>query len=156
MQLTEILSAGHIRIPLAATRRDEAIRELLDLLVASGEVADAEAAMAALLDREKTRTTGIGGGLALPHARTPAARKLVMAMGKSPAGVDFDSIDGRPATLLAMLLGPPDATGPHIQALARISRILSVEPLRRRIEAAASPEQLLKIIAEHEKEEAAG
>ena len=156
MQLTEILSARHVRIPLAAATRDEAIRELLDLLVATGDVDDAGPAMTALLDRERTRTTGIGGGLALPHAKTPAARKLVMALGRSAGGIDFGSIDGKPVTLVALLLGPMDATGPHIQALARISRLLSIEPLRRRIEAAATPEQLLKIIAEHEKEEAAG
>jgi mannitol/fructose-specific phosphotransferase system IIA component (Ntr-type) len=156
MLLTEILSADHIRLALAATTRDGAIRELLGLLVATGDVASAEPAMASLLDRERTRTTGIGAGLALPHAKTPAAAKLVMALGRSPAGVDFQSIDGRPATLMVLLLGPPDATGPHIQALAKVSRLLSIDPVRRRLEAAATAEQILKIIAEHEKEEAAG
>ena len=156
MLLTEILSANHIRLPLAAATRDEAIRELLGLLVATGDVSSADAAMAALLDRERTRTTGIGGGLALPHAKTSAAAKLVMALGRSAAGVDFQSIDGRPATLVVLLLGPMDATGPHIQALAKVSRLLSIEPLRRRLEAAHTPDQILKIIAEHEKEEAAG
>jgi len=156
MLLTEILSPAHVRIPVVATTRNEAIRELLDLLVATGDVEGAEPAMAALLDRERTRTTGIGGGLALPHAKTSAARKVVMALGRSPAGVDFQSIDGKPAILVVLLVGPMDATGPHIQALAKVSRLLSIDPLRRRLEAASTPEQLLKIIAEHEKEEAAG
>jgi mannitol/fructose-specific phosphotransferase system IIA component (Ntr-type) len=156
MQLTEILSARHIRIPLQATTRNEAIQELLDLLVATGDVSGPEAAMAALLDRERTRTTGIGGGLALPHAKTPAAAKVVMALGRSPAGVDFQSIDGKPANLVVLLLGPMDATGPHIQALAKISRLLSIEPIRKRLDAASTPEQVLKIVAEHEKEEAEG
>ena len=156
MLLTEILSDRHIRIPLSSTTRNEAIRELLDLLVATGDVEGGEAAMAALLDRERTRTTGIGGGLALPHAKTPAAHKVVMALGKSPTGVDFQSIDGMPAKLVVLLLGPMDATGPHIQALAKVSRFLSIEPLRKRLDAASTPEQVLKLIAEHEKEEAAG
>jgi mannitol/fructose-specific phosphotransferase system IIA component (Ntr-type) len=81
---------------------------------------------------------------------------LVMALGRSLSGVDFESIDGRPVSLVALLLGPAEQTGPHIQALAKISRLVSIEPLRRRLEAATTPAQVLKIISEHEKEEAAG
>jgi mannitol/fructose-specific phosphotransferase system IIA component (Ntr-type) len=156
MQLTEILSPAHIQIALAATTRDDALRELVALLAATGEVDSPPAAMAALLDRERTRTTGIGGGLALPHGKTHAVKKLVAALGKSAAGLDFQSIDGRPAHLIVMLLSPPEATTPQIQALARISRILSLEAMRKRLDAAATPEALWKALAEFEKQDAAG
>lgn len=154
MRLTEILPVRHVKLPLLSMTKTEVIAELLEVLLASGEVRDREAALTALLEREKTHTTGIGGGLALPHAKTPAVGRLVMALGRSP-GVDFESIDGKPVTLVALLLGPLDSTDPHIQALARISRLLSNDLLRRRIESATTPEQIVKIIAEKEKEESA-
>ena len=153
MQLTEILTPERIKIPLSARTKQEAIEELLDLLVANGDVRDREPALQAVTERERTRSTGIGNGLAVPHGKCSAVDGLVMAMGVAPEGIDFQSVDGRPVTLVALLLAPVDQTGPHIQALARISRVLTTESVRRRAKTATRPAQLLKIIAEEEREE---
>ena len=153
MNLTDILTPQRIKVPLAARDKAGVIAELVDVLAAQGDIDSREVALAAVLERERTRTTGIGAGLAIPHGKCSAAKKLVMAIGKPAGGVNFDSIDGKPATLIILLVSPTDMTGPHIQALARISRLLSIDALRKKLEEATTAEQLFKAIADREKEE---
>ncbi len=153
MNLTDILTPSRIKIPLTATNKEGVIAELVDVLAGLGDVTSREVAMAAVLDRERTRTTGIGAGLAIPHGKCAAAKKLVMAIGKPASPVAFDSIDGKPVNLVILLVSPQDMTGPHIQALARISRLLSIDALRRKLDESTSAEQMFKAIADREKEE---
>lgn len=150
MLLTDILTPQRVKVPLAATTKQGVIEELLDLLAADGQVIDAQVALQAVLQREKTRTTGIGGGVALPHGKCPAVRDLVMAVGASGEGIDFDSMDGKPVTVVMLLLSPLDKTGPHIQALARLSRLLSVDAFRKRLCAAQSPQELFEAIKDQQ------
>ena len=121
MRLTEILKPQNIKVPLVATTKNEAIAELVQLLADSGQITDAKKVLDAVLERESTRTTGIGNGLAIPHGKCSGTPDLVMAIGKPASPIDFQSIDGRPVTVIWMLTSPPDKTGPHIHALARIS-----------------------------------
>lgn len=153
MNLSQMLTGGRTKAPLAATAKQAVIEELLDALVAAGDVQDRSGALAAVLDRERTRTTGIGGGLAIPHGRTPAVKDVVLALGKPSRAVDFQSIDGKGVTLVVLLLSPPQMTGPHIQALAHVSKLLSIDAVRKAIEDARTPEQILKVIAKAEREE---
>lgn len=154
MQIADILTVARIKAPLQASTKQGVIEELLDLLVANGDIAERGPALQAVLDRERTRTTGIGSGLAVPHGKTAAVKKLIMAMGKPAAPIDFDSVDAKPVTLVLLLLSPIDQVGPHIQALAHISRLMSIDALRRKLEDASSPQQILKTILDKEKEEA--
>ena len=150
MRLTDILSPRRVKIALAAANKEAVIEELVDLLAAEGAVNDRDQALRAALEREKTRTTGIGKGLAIPHAKTTAVGDLIMAIGTCPQGIDFQSIDDKPVTLVVLLLSPMDQTGPHIQALARISRLMNVDTVRDRLAASSSPEELLRIVRRQE------
>ena len=150
MRLTEILKPQDIKIPLEAKTKTEAIGELVNLLAANGEVGDPKKVLEAVLDREATRTTGIGNGLAIPHGKCPGVSSLVMAIGKAATPIDFQAIDGRPVTLIWLLASPPDQTGPHIHALARISRLMTIERFRQALVAAQTPQQLYDAIVQQE------
>ena len=130
MRLTEILKPKNIKVPLEAKTKAEAIAELVDVLAASGDITDPKKVLDAVMEREATRTTGIGNGLAIPHGKCNGTRDLVMAIGKAAQPIDFQAIDGRPVTIIWMLASPPDKTGPHIHALARISRLMTIDKFR--------------------------
>ena len=153
--LTDILTPQRIKVPLSQTTKNGVICELVDLLAANGDIGDRDKVLQAVLDRERTRTTGIGAGLAIPHGKTPEAKKLVMAIGKPAQGLDFESVDGKPVTLIVLLVSPVDQTGPHIQALARISRLMSIDAFRREMESAATPEEMFRQIQDCEQQASA-
>ncbi len=150
MLLTDILTEDRIKVPLASTAKDAIIAELVDTLVAGGAVSDREKALQAVMERERTRTTGIGNGLAVPHGKSPAVSDLVMAIGRPAQPVDFASIDSKPVSLVVMLISPPDRTGPHIQALAHISRLLSIDAFRKKLLEAKDAHAMFEAIREHE------
>lgn len=154
MDLSRILTPERIRMPLSATEKVGAITELVDLLAQGGALANRESALAAVLKRESERTTGIGYGLAIPHGKTDGARQLVLAAGKPAQPIDFQSLDGRPVTFIVLLISPPDQTGPHIQALAKISRLMNIEAFRKAVEQATTGEQLHLAIRTYEQAEA--
>lgn len=150
IRLTEILKPENIRIGIQATVKTDVIAELVQLLATNGEVVDARRVLESVLDREATRTTGIGNGLAIPHGKSPGTGRLAMAIGRPAAPVDFQSIDGRPVTIIWLLTSPPDMTSLHIQALARISRLMTFDKFRLSINAAKSPEEIFDLIAKQE------
>jgi fructose-specific phosphotransferase system IIA component len=150
MLLTEILTEKRIKAPLLATTKQEAIAELLDLLVADGAIADRDKALAAVMDRENTRTTGIGNHIAIPHGKTTAVSELAMAIGLAATPIEFESIDHRPVSLVILVVSPLDQTGPHIQALAHISRLLSNDPFRNKLIAAPNAHDAMKLIKAEE------
>src|SRR5216110_3510396 len=141
MRLSEILKPQNIKVPLAAQNKTDAIKELVGLLAESGDVTDAKKVLDAVLEREATRTTGIGNGLAIPHGKCQGTRDLVMAIGRAGAPIDFQAIDGRPVSIIWMLASPPDKTGPHIHALARISRLMTIDKFRAALLQAKSPQE---------------
>src|SRR5204863_8372185 len=136
MRLTEILKPQNIKIPLEARNKTDAIGELVKVLTASGDIADSKKVLDAVLEREATRTTGIGNGLAIPHGKCSGTPDLVMAIGKPGQPIDFQSIDGRPVSVIWMLTSPPEKTGPHIHALARISRLMTIDKFQQALRAA--------------------
>ncbi|HTL30209.1 MAG TPA: PTS sugar transporter subunit IIA [Tepidisphaeraceae bacterium] len=150
MRLTDILKPQNIQIPLEAKVKTDAIRELVDLLARNGEIADPKKVLDSVLDREATRTTGIGNGLAIPHGKCNGTDHLVMAIGKPATPIDFQAIDGRPVTIIWLLTSPPDKTGPHIHALARISRLMTVEKFRQSLNQAKTNQEMFDIISAQE------
>jgi fructose-specific phosphotransferase system IIA component len=150
MRLTEILKPTNIKIPLIATTKNDAIEELVNLLAANQDVTDAKKELEAVLDRESTRTTGIGNGLAIPHGKTSGTSNLSMAVGRPEAPIDFQSIDGKPVTLIWLLTSPPEKTGPHIHALARISRLMTIDKFRHDLAAARTADEMYDIICKQE------
>jgi mannitol/fructose-specific phosphotransferase system IIA component (Ntr-type) len=150
MRLTDLLKPQNIVVPLVATNKNDAITELVHLLHANKEISEAKSVLASVLEREATRTTGIGNGLAIPHGKCAGTDHLVMAIGKPLTPIDFQSIDGRPVSLIWLLTSPPDQTGPHIHALARISRLMTIEKFRLALNAARSAQDVYDTIVQQE------
>ncbi|MBX3363961.1 MAG: PTS sugar transporter subunit IIA [Phycisphaeraceae bacterium] len=146
MNLLDILSIDCIRAPLAAETKRAAIDELVDLLAVAGKVTNPGALKDAVWTREQTRTTGIGHGLAIPHGKCPGIVSLAMAIGKPSTPMDFEAIDSQPVRLIVLLASPPDRTSEHIQALARVSRLMTLEDFRRKIYEAETPEEIYELL----------
>lgn len=151
MNLLDILTPECILAPLKSADKKGVIDELVDLLAELGKIPDAEILKQAVWSREQTRTTGIGQGLAIPHGKAPGMRALAMAIGRPAEPLDFESIDGNPVRLVVLLASPPDRTSDHIHALARVSRLISMEAFRRKIYEANSPQEIYDLLASQEK-----
>jgi PTS system nitrogen regulatory IIA component len=145
MKLMDFLVAGAIEPDMKSTKKSEAIEELVALLKKSGAIAEAGPIAEAILKREELGTTAIGEGIAIPHGKSAAVDKLVAAFGRSEKGIDFDSIDNQPVQLLFLLVAPKDSAGPHLMALARISRLLKNRDFRRGLMVAKDKADILKI-----------
>jgi len=152
MLISHVLTPERIRVPLTASDKVGVITQLIDLLASTGGLTNRDAALSAVLRREAERTTGIGYGLAIPHGKSDGCTQLVMAAGKPAEPVDFQSLDGRPVTFVVLLVSPPDQTGPHIQALAKISRLMNIEDFRNAVAAATTSQELYQAIAKCEQE----
>lgn len=150
MRLSEILKPQNIKIGIESTTKIDAITELVRLLESTGEITDAKKVLEAVLDREATRTTGIGNGLAIPHGKSPGTPRLAMAIGKPVQPIDFQSIDGRPVTIIWLLTSPPDQAGVHIKALAAISKLMTDDKLRFALNNAKTSQEIYDIVLKHE------
>jgi len=150
MRLTDILKPTNIKLPLESSSKAGAIGELVDLLKANGEISDPKKVLDSVLEREATRTTGIGNGLAIPHGKCAGTDHLVMAIGRPETPIDFQAIDGRPVNLIWLLVSPPDKTGPHIHALARISRLMTIDKFRQSVGGAKTAQELYDLIVQQE------
>ena len=151
MTVTEILDPQCVLVPLVAGTKREAIDALVDALASTGRVSDAAAVKKAVWDREQQRSTGIGEGLAIPHGKTSSAHGLCMAVGRLAQPIEYDSIDRKPVRLVVLLVSPPERTSEHIQALGRISRLMTNPVFREQVYAAANPAALLELFRSAER-----
>jgi len=152
MILTQILQPTCVKVPLEGKDKQSVITELVDLLDTSESLLDRNVVLEAVLAREQTRSTGIGSGIAIPHGKCKAVKELVMAIGVAGKGIDFASVDGKPVTIIFLLVSPTDQTGPHIQALARISRLMLDEQFKQGLEKATSADEVYKLLNNKENE----
>jgi len=111
---------------------------------------DRNVALDAVLTRERTQSTGTGAGIAIPHGKCNAVKKLIMAIGIAHEPIEFDSVDGKPVRILILLVSPTDQTGPHIQALAAISRLMLNEEFKQKLEQTASADEVYGLLNEIE------
>jgi PTS system nitrogen regulatory IIA component len=140
--LTDLLTADRIRIPLAATTKDELLDELVTLATGADD-GDRDAVLQAVRERESVLSTGIGHGVAIPHGKSPAIPELRMAAGVLRTPVEFDALDGEPVNLFFLLVGPETSAGPHIKALSRISRLVRNGDTRARLVAAKDAREFI-------------
>lgn len=133
MKLKKTLSLDTVWVDLKADTKQGIIEEMIDRLVAAGKIKDRAAVLQAVLEREEKMSTGMQNGVAIPHGKTDSVKTLVSAVGLNKAGVDFDSMDGAPSTIFIMTLSPLKRTGPHIQFLAEVSRLLSQSAEREKL-----------------------
>jgi fructose-specific phosphotransferase system IIA component len=150
VQLTELLSPQRIKIPLTSTTKDEILAELVEVVGQNSSVRDEREVLRAVREREEVLSTGIGGGVAIPHGKTPAITDLALVAGVKADGLDFEALDGKPVKLFFLLVGPESAAGQHVKALSRISRLLRRDSFRVRLMEATTPEDFYSIIVEAE------
>ena len=153
MKLSEILSENGIKTTLEPQEKLEAIEELIDLLISEHEVSlrDRDEIIDAVFTRERSISTGVGEGVAIPHGSIECVDEIVGAIGISKDGIDFDSFDGEPVYIVLLLLVPKNSFGKHIKTLAHIARTLSQSAIREQIQAAESPDEVFDLIEAAEK-----
>lgn len=149
-RIGELLQPEDIIEELAATNKEAVLAEFAQFLRASGKVAQDGELVRALREREALGSTGIGEGIAIPHAKLPFLRQPIVAFGRSARGIDYHSLDGRPAHLFFLLVTPDDNPGEHLRTLARISRILKNRALREQLMQAADRERIRQLISEED------
>ena len=152
MKILDFLSKKAILMDIQSTKKEDTIKELTESLINSGDIDKKYSGklLEALMAREQLGSTAIGQGVAIPHAKTEGVEKMIAAFGISKKGVNFDSLDGEPAYLFFLLLAPQDSAGPHLKALARISRILKDKYFRDKLRNAPDQKTVIEIINEED------
>ncbi|HRJ74314.1 MAG TPA: PTS sugar transporter subunit IIA [Terrimicrobiaceae bacterium] len=147
MTLANLLSAEQIVPDLKASARWDAIRELVDVLVAAGKIRDEERepVLESIRQREQTMSTGIGFGIAIPHASSDKVNEVVAAFGRSTKGVEFDSLDGQPVFFIVLFVVPKDQFQTHLRTLAAIAKFLNDKTVRDELGKADNAAQVLQV-----------
>ena len=150
MKITDILTEDMVVAELQGGSKADVIVELADVVATHHPEIDHARLVQALEDREKLNSTALGEGVAIPHGKLPGLKRVVAAFGRSPEGVDFSSLDGKPTHLFFLLVAPEDSAGAHLKALARISRLLKDESFRQRLMQAGDGADLFRMIREED------
>ena len=150
MQLVDVLKENMIFLNFEASNKEEAIEKFINSLEKTGTIKEPNALKDALLEREKLGTTGVGQGIAMPHARSSAIKDLTVAFFRSEKGIDFKSMDSEPVHLVFLLLAPVTAGGPYLKLLAKISRLLRGDDFRTALMEAKDVSQVLQIIQDND------
>lgn len=145
MKLLDVLQADAVSADLKATDKKGVLKEMVGPVAKSAGVAE-EALLGILLEREHLGSTGIGGGVGIPHGKLKGLDSLVLGFGLSRQGIDFESIDGRPTHIFFVLITPEDSAGLHLKVLARISRLLKNEPFKEKLLKAVDRDEIISII----------
>ncbi len=150
MTLMEILSGKSVIVGLKGQTKREILEELVDALEVGDKITDREKVLEAVLQREAIMSTGIGHGIAIPHGKSEYVTELGGVLGTRRDGVDFDALDGNSTFIFFLLVSPMDVSGPHIKALAMISRLLKGEEFRQRLIQAKDKDAAIATIVEEE------
>ncbi len=146
MKINEILTLETILAEVKANNKENSIEELAEFLCQNRAIADKSELVRVLLEREKLGSTGIGENVAIPHAKMKGLNQIIAAFGISKNGVEFDSLDQKPVNFIFVLLAPENATGTHLKALARISRLLKNQEFKSNLLKASNREDIYNII----------
>lgn len=146
MKLSKFCSEDLVEFKLKSSDKDSVLKELIDLVAQSSLVKDAEQLHQDVTEREELVTTGVGYGVAFPHAKTKATKGIVIAFGRSEEGIDFDAMDHKPVHLFFLIAAPEDAIGAHLNVMARLSYIMKSEENRQKMMEVTSPGELLQLI----------
>ena len=152
MKIMDFLVPKAVSINLTSVNKKDVIEELLELLIAAGvvEKRHKNKVLEVLMAREALGSTAIGQGIAIPHGKCDCVKKLVGCLGISKPGIDFDSLDGEPAYIFFLLVAPSDSAGPHLKALAKISRLLKDKYIRESLKSVKDEKSMLQIILQED------
>lgn len=150
MKIVDLLDSAAIAAELQSTDKNDVLAELADAMLKARPKLNRDEVIQVLLERERLGSTGIGDGVAIPHGKLKDLDQLMISFGRSRRGVDFDSMDGKPAHLFFLLVAPEESVGVHLKTLARISKLLKNPEIRRRLVEAPDAETIYQIIADEE------
>ncbi|WP_144503345.1 PTS fructose transporter subunit IIABC [Bacillus pumilus] len=153
MKITELLTKQTIKLQLDSQQKEAVIEELVTVLDTAGKLNDKEVYKEAVINREKQSSTGIGEGIAIPHAKTASVKEPAIAFGRSVAGVDYESLDAQPSHLVFMIAATEGANNTHLEALSRLSTLLMREEIRKQLLEAATEDEIIDIINTHDKDD---
>lgn len=148
MDISSFLTEGRILLDLDAPSKDEALDELLAALAGAAEINDFDQYVADVRSREALGSTGIGDGLAFPHARSNAVDKLVIVFGRSRSGIEFDAIDGKPVHLIFLMAAPNADLSIYLKVLAHVSLLLRRESLRQALLSAGAAAEVRRVLSQ--------
>ena len=151
IKLPDLLKEKYIELDLKEKEKTKLIAELVDLVAKSSRIKDGKVLFKAILEREKLGSTGIGNGVAIPHAKIKGIKKPLLILGRSPEGVDFDSLDGENTYLFFMLISPQEEVGLHLKILARISHLVKDKFIVERLKKAKDKHEVFEIISGFER-----
>ena len=146
MKLSKFSDENLIVFDLKAASKEAIIEELVDLINLSNMVSDKDMLLKDIKDREELVTTGIGYGVAFPHAKTKSVKGIVIAFGRSNDGIDFEAIDHKPVNLFFIIAAPEDAIGAHLNVMSRLSYLMKSEENRQTLMTVTSPGEVLELI----------
>ncbi len=152
MQISELLNEENVVVDFIAEEKESAISKLVDVISSNSKVEDVESVREAVFEREKLMSTGVGKGLALPHAKTTGVREIVAALAVTSSPIEFHAVDNEPVRIIFLLVGPPDSKSNHVRVLSRISRLMNLKEVRDGVIASKSPTELLQFINKYEKQ----
>lgn len=147
MNLKKLLGKENVFLDLKSSSKEDIIKEMIDRLVVSGKIKDRDAALEAVLTREKKMSTGMENGIAIPHGKTDSVDHLITAVALKKEGVDFDSMDGQASKIFIMTVSPLSRSGPHIQFLAEVSKLLKEPEARQMLLAARTVEEVIRVFS---------
>jgi PTS system nitrogen regulatory IIA component len=142
------LDPACVRIELKAQSRDDAIRELVEIIHAKHRLKNPDEALSAVMERERKMSTSLENEIALPHGKTDAVDRVLVSIGIKHSGIDFKSADGQPSKIIILMLSPASTSGPHVRCLAEIAKLLQSETNRRQIIDAKDAETIYRIMIE--------
>ena len=145
IELSDHLDEARV-VALTALNKEDALLELVDAAATSSAVIDRDALLAAVREREAKLSTGIGLGIAVPHARIDAVNEFVVVVGRHAAGLEFGSIDGRPVHIIVLIVGPREAKTPYLELLAQLSKRLKLEEVRKQVTSSATAAEVVQLL----------
>ena len=148
MKILDILDKRMIVSRLTSSDKPGVLRELVRVIAQVEKEVEEGRMVDILLERESLGSTGIGEGVAIPHGKSKDVKKLLASFGRSLPGVDYQSMDGKPAHLFFLLVAPENSAGIHLKALARISRLMKDQTFRKRLMEAGSSEEIYALFSE--------
>jgi len=148
MALIDLITKDVVKVPLTSTNKPDVLRELVEILLNAKKIDDISKVLEAIQKREDLGSTGLELGIAVPHAKTDAVKTLSMAIGISKAGIDFDSLDGKPSYLFFLMLAPINQSGPHIEALAEIAKLSRSRTFTQALINANTPQEVVDLFCE--------
>ncbi|MFZ5980008.1 MAG: PTS sugar transporter subunit IIA [Candidatus Zixiibacteriota bacterium] len=150
MKLSKFCDESLVVFNLKAKTKNDIIEELVDLAAGSNMIKDRDELLKDVLERENLVTTGVGYGVAFPHAKTRSAKGIVIVFGRSDKGIDFDAMDHKPVHLFFLIAAPEDAIGAHLNVMARLSYLMKLAANREKLMKASSPGEVLMLMDEIE------